>query len=372
MTADFIRATSPGPSRRTCLGILAGLAGVLSCAPAAPLTHDAYVWQQRWVPELARSVEELPAPLQGLRVLAGSGRRHEPAAVDLVALAAMHRPVTAVLRVDGTATPPDAAVAEVADVAERWRRQGVNVRGIEIDHDCPASRLADYARWLEGQRPAARGLRLSITALPSWSGAPGLERLVAAVDDVVVQVHTVEAPVLFEAVRARRYLESWARATRHSFRVALPTYTAQLRDGTELSADPRELAAFVAGLRSRPVPGLTGVSWFRLGHEADARAWSTTTLAAVATGAALDARVSSRLVGSGHGTFDVIVENTGNADGRAPARLALAGQVDVLEGVRGYMAEDGALVIRRPPAVAAGRQIVVGFVRGKGVEVASR
>ena len=64
-------------------------------------------------------------------------------------------------------------------VPARWRAAGVDVVGLEIDHDCATAVLADYARWLAANRPPAP-LAWSITALPTWAGAPALPAVAAA------------------------------------------------------------------------------------------------------------------------------------------------------------------------------------------------
>ncbi|MFP2934048.1 DUF3142 domain-containing protein, partial [Pyxidicoccus sp. 3LG] len=181
-----------------------------------------------------------------------------------------------VMRVDGTAPLDGVSLQEVALHARTWRARGVRVRGVEVDHDCATPALAGYADWLEREREALsrEGLTLSITALPTWATSPEVKRLASLPDDVVVQVHAVRAPTLFTPEEARRFLESWSKATGRSFRVALPTYRVRLKDGTRLSAEPRDVSRFLDGLRERPVPGVAGVVWFRLGHGGDVDAWS--------------------------------------------------------------------------------------------------
>ena len=44
-----------------------------------------------------------------------------------------------------------------------------NLTGVEIDYDCPTSKLPAYARFLvELRSRLARRMALSITALPTW------------------------------------------------------------------------------------------------------------------------------------------------------------------------------------------------------------
>jgi hypothetical protein len=44
----------------------------------------------------------------------------------------------------------------MAALAASWRRQGVRVTGIEIDHDCATAGLPAYLDWLEQARAGLR------------------------------------------------------------------------------------------------------------------------------------------------------------------------------------------------------------------------
>ena len=371
--------TSPAHPRQrhtqawACVLLLALSLGCSRGTPA-PLTHEAYVWQRDWSPALSEALTHAPPEFGALRVLARerSGDRRTPVdvAVDVEALARSGREVVAVLRVDGTAPLDGISLQEVAAHARAWKARGVRVRGIEVDHDCATSALAGYADWLARERALVKDLTLSITALPTWASSPDVERLASIPDDVVLQVHAVRAPTLFTPEEARDFVEAWARATDRAFRIALPTYRVRLRDGTRLSAEPRDVSRFLALLRERPVRGVTGVIWFRLGHRGDPDAWSPPTLEAVVRGEPLTPSLTPRLVDAGGGTRDIVIENTGRVDADAPSRLTLSGNLEVLDGVGGYAPHGASLVAHRPPHLRAGERRVVGFVRGTEVSLA--
>jgi hypothetical protein len=367
------------PRGRPLALALAGLiSAALACAraPAPTLTHEAYVWQRDWTPEVSAAVAGAPAALGALRVLAaersGTARRPVESGVDVEALLRAARPVVAVLRVDGTARLDGIALDAAVVVARRWRARGVAVRGIEVDHDCATAHLAAYAAWLRAQRAVAGDLPLSITALPAWaaSGAD-LRALLETVDAVTLQVHTVRAPSLFEAAEARGWVERWAKLTGRPFAVALPTYRAYLATGATVEASAPEVARFLRGLEQEPVAGVTGVAWFRLGNAGDRDAWSARTLAAVIARGPLRPAIRAVLVPAAGGALDVAVENTGDADGSGPARLAIEGAVEDLERVRGYPAQGATLVAAPPPRLRAGERFVIGWIRGRGVSLAA-
>lgn len=126
-------------------------------------------------------------------------------------------------------------------------------------------------------------------------------------------------------------------------------------------------AAFLRDLERRPVPGLRGVAWFRLGCADDADAWSAPTLAAVMAGAPLEPQLAARLVPGPSGALDVVVENRGVVDATAPGRLRLRGELDALDGVAGYAPDGPSLHARAPPHLRAGARLTIGWVRGREV-----
>ena len=178
-----------------------------------------------------------------------------------------------------------------------------------------------------GYRPIANFLRicaqfcrpllpLSITALPAWLDSPELPALLSTVDSSVLQVHAVSDPRrgLFDPDQARQWAKAWSRITSKPFYLALPAYGVALLPGAggapvvesevpierggkrrELLADPQQLSRLGSELRNDPPAHLAGLIWFRLPLASDRRAWSLTTLGAVARGDALDSRLALKL-----------------------------------------------------------------------------
>jgi hypothetical protein len=352
---------------RALAALIVIVVGCGAPVPPRPLDHDAYVWQRAWTGAVVDAVAGAPAELHGLRVLAvevGAGAPAWPA-VDAAALARAARPVTAVVRIDGSRPIAGLSLAILDERLAAWRAAGVRVVGIEIDHDCATAALADYARWLSRARPS--GLRWSITALPTWAGAPALADVAAAVDELVVQVHAIRAPTIFDPIAARAGLAQFAAAVPdRPLRVALPTYAVAI-GGTTERADPREVAAFVRDLERAPIEGVTGVVWFRLPVATDLAAWPAATLRAVITGAPLDDGVATRLVARGPALFDVVIANRGALDAPWPA-VRVTGAIAAADLVGGYAREGDRWT---PPArvVRPGAEIVIGWVRGQELHV---
>lgn len=345
------------------LGLAAALLAAVANA-AATAADEVYVWQRQWDPALRAALAESRDFLGALRVLGlqrdGRGGWVEPA-VDVAALAADGRPVTLVVRIDGSA--PDWPAAELAArlkaLLRRWDEAGVQA-AVEIDHDCASARLPAYAEALADLRGALPQRRLSITALPAWSEAPALDALLAQADESVLQLHAVRSPAagLFDADLAQAWVERWARRVPppQRFRVALPAYGAHLKLDAgggiaaveseqvlprrsaatrELRVDPRAVAAFLQTLRAQPPAAFAGVVWFRLPRADDRRAWALQTVRAVSLQQPLQAQVGVEQTAQAGGAIDLDLYNRGTLDA-PPPRLRIAGDCSAGDGANGY------------------------------------
>ena len=355
----------------------AALAAVIACGRTAPapvaLEHEAYLWQRAWTGAVSASAAAATPAVGGLRVLTAEVGRDGAVAwpdVDARALVDGGRAVTAVIRIDGSRPPEGHGLAPVLAKVAAWQAAGVEVAGIEIDHDCATAALPDYARWLAATRPPAPW-RWSITALPAWTSSPAWIDVAAAVDELVVQVHAVRAPRLFERTEARRWLEDVAaRVPAAHLRVALPTYQVVVA-GQRLAADPHQVAALVRDLERRPIANLDGVVWFRLPIADDPASWSAPTLDAVISGAPLIAKVEARLIARGPDQYDIALVNTGTLDGAWPA-IDLDGALTAADLIAGYTAADARHWTPPRRALAAGTETVVGWATGKDLRLDAR
>ena len=347
------------------LAIVTIAAIVTACGRApAPLTHDAYVWQRQWTPALREAMSSSTDLVRSWRVLVAQADRNgafHTFSPDRDALDRSGRPVVLVVRIDGRLASFDGQVLaeRIAALTAGW--PSTQLAGIEIDYDCPTSRLPAYTTFLAALRSRLGALPLSITALPTWIGSRDLDALLAVPDESVLQVHAVQAPQagLFDPVVADRWLDEFATHTRKPFRVALPTYGSRVswnEDGSllaveseraalaagassaELYAAPDTLMAFVAHLRKDRPRGLVGVVWFRLPTVDDTRAWSLATWRGVVLGQ-LDTRPLAITLQPGmtaDAPFEVMLENATATDAVPPQRVALPSSCDVADGIDGY------------------------------------
>lgn len=368
--------------------------------PHLVLTHDAYIWQRQWSPEVKAAVHRSANQVQVWRVLAAYRDENSQAqlravAVDMATLRSNGKPVMMVIRLDGQLVNWDEArlLTEIEGHILRWQKQAVPLAGIEIDHDCATGRLPGYARFLAALRQRLNpSLSLSITALPAWNTARHLDTVLKEVDEVVLQVHAVQNPHegLFEPARARRWIESFARRTDKPFRVALPNYGSKISwnknnpevwwiesetpllasgsESRELFADPQTIAAFIQALQQDAPSHLKGISWFRLPVQGDQRIWSAATWHAVMNSQPVLPHLEVVMhPAAEQGLQWVTLVNTGEIDTTLPAQVRLDTSCRIADGANGYQLEEksGEVLFRRAKEglLPAQSQRVIGWIR---------
>ena len=362
--------------------------------PPPALDQQLYIWQRQWTPAHESALRQSQGDFSTLRVLtlqAFPGAGWSRARIDPALLKADGRPLIAVIRLDGQlkALDQDEVIAQIQQVLGDWQAQGLTPVGVEIDHDAGNARLPAYGKFLGQLRKVLPvNVRLSITALPAWLDSPALPGLLETVDSSVLQVHAVSDPRqgLFDPKQARHWAQRWSDVTTRPFYLALPAYGVALltqesgapvvesevpidRGGErrELLADPQQVAGLAADLRADPPKHLAGLIWFRLPLAGDRRAWSLTTLGAVARGDNLDSRLALQWEEQG-GLYDIRLVNQGNLDSPWPQRLTLAvGACDGVDALAGYTLQQtpGLLTFTRiqEGRLAAGSQRAIGWAR---------
>jgi hypothetical protein len=368
--------------------------------PDAPaLDQQLYIWQRQWTPAHAAALRDSRSDFSTLRVLALQAFPNagwSRARIDSALLKTDGRPLIAVIRLDGQlkALDQQQVTAQILEVLADWQAQGLTLSGVEIDHDAGNARLPSYAEFLKHLRSALPdALPLSITALPAWLDSAQLPTLLQSVDSSVLQVHAVSDPRrgLFDPDQALKWAKAWARITDKPFYLALPAYGVALLpdDGgapvvesevqleragqrRELLADPLQLSQLGLALRADPPAHLAGLIWFRLPLANDRRAWSLTTLRAVARGDQLHSRLDVAF-SEHNGLYDIKLDNPGNLDSAWPARITLKAQscegADALAGYSLQQSPDLLTFTRlRDGRLPAGGQRVIGWARCANID----
>jgi hypothetical protein len=343
-------------------------------------------------------VKKSASSIRVWRVLAGEAEataRLTVVAVDRQALRDTDNPVIAVVRIDGRSGVmlSGSLAAESVALVTDWKKDAVPVSGLEIDYDCATNRLARYAEFLHTLRAQMpHDMTLTITALPSWMGSNDLPKVLAEVDDSVLQVHSVMSPIkgLFDRTTAYKWAQAWSALSPVPFRLALPTYWSRVswnadgrvasiesetgRYGTdgesrELLIEPKEVAALLADLRRAPPHHLAGIAWFRLPTAMDQRAWSWQTWRAVMLGQPLHASLPVvRFADDQSGARNVYLRNSGDLDAKLPSQVSIAGQgCDLADAMTPYSLERQTNRVRfslkSDDLLRSGEERLIGWIR---------
>jgi hypothetical protein len=331
---------------------------------AEPLPHDAYVWQRLWTPAVTAAAAQSADLIRSWRILLAEGDksgRWTTVAVPWSDVLATGRPVVGVIRIDGRLDEDRMTMLldrVVATVSAPKTLQSIT--GVEIDYDCPTSKLATYTKFLAALRARLpSSIALSITALPTWLSSSALGSLATDLDEVVLQVHAVDDPRrgLFDPDQAERWVREFGRRIGRPFRVALPAYDVRVTwrsdgrlanvesevpllsgpGGELLNARPDSVLGLLHALQRSAPAGLIGVVWFRLPTEADTRAWSLETWRAVVTDRLAPARVSAALVPAEQpDLWNVVLSNDGTVDATLPAQVHLDPACQAADGANGF------------------------------------
>ncbi|PTQ67626.1 DUF3142 domain-containing protein [Pseudomonas sp. GV071] len=379
------------PPRRflLCLLTLLALSGCEQPANVA-LDQQVYIWQRQWRPAHAQALADSRADFSTLRVLAAQLHPREgwvTARLDPALLRQDGRPLIAVIRLDGQLPQLDTASigVQIKTIVSAWQASGLNLRGVEIDHDCASSRLPAYAELLHTlRRELPRELPLSITALPAWLTSPTLVDVLREVDSSVLQVHAINRPEagLFDAPQALRWANAYGAVNSKPFHLALPAYGVALTENgdveseaplpqggarRELQAKPEDVATLLRDMQAAPIPHLAGLIWFRLPLAGDRRAWPLATLQAVLHQQPLRGDIQVTVQQQGE-LYELRLVNSGNLNAPLPARIyndaARCESGDGVQGYRLHRASNTLEFVRQPPGqLAAGQSRVLGWLR---------
>ncbi len=335
----------------------------------------------------------------------------EIVAVDDALLQGIKSKVTLAVRINalpgalGYEQKVDAEVSRL--VGAWWNGAKGAAMGLQVDFDCPESKLVGYTRWVSGLRKELKLAQLSITTLPSWLRQEAFGELVKATDGYVLQVHSLARPgdletaySLCDPAEARRAV---AVASKISvpFSIALPTYGYLLAFSTEgrfigLSGEgPRQQWPVGSKLKTvraetEAIVGLVrdwtishpahcnGIIWYRLPVDGDLLNWTWPTLKAVMDGRVPKAALGVELRHSEARLVEVDLCNKGEDYGNFPRELAFFAKGASMvagDGLQGYEAverREGEWILRRKTddRLRPGERRMVGWVRlSKDVEV---
>ena len=349
---------------------------------SGPLTQEAYVWQRSWSPEVRHAVGRA-SDLDGLIVLAAEvDLSRQPAHVvhipyDADSLAG--RRVGLAVRIGAFSRGGGRFRAEPGEIAffaglarelvDEARGRGLSPSELQLDYDCPESRLREYPALIRAVRAAVAPVPVVVTVLPAWlQHETAFSGVIQAANGYVLQVHSLKPPtdprepvVLCDSVAATRWVEAAARF-RRPFRVALPTYGYKVAfdargtllglaaegpglawpPGTvlrEAKSDPGIVATLVdVWTRERPRE-LSGLVWYRLPVPGDRMNWPWPAFQAVRAGQAPRRELQIDQSSPEPGLVEVQLRGAGEAEVVGPGRLRVRWTGDAFlasDGVGGY------------------------------------
>lgn len=370
--------------------------------------QQVYVWQQAWTPSVRDALSSLDPTLDPPVLLAAIVKWYEPSPavtqvpIDLSVL--NDRPYAIAIRFGTTQPTADKSAFVAGVVRQALQRVSRPPVEIQIDYDCPESKLAGYRDWLTAIQSAAKPVPVAITALPSWLNSRAFADL-ANQCPYVLQVHSLERPTssqgtwqIIDPAAATAAVEKAARLGK-PFRVALPTIGYAIATDKQTGkqtvfgenlpeTDPdrfsiqtiRTNATAMAGLirqwqADRPA-AMTGVIWYRLPVDTDTLNWRLVTLDTVRKGQIPAAVVAVAATRTG-GLTELAVTNTGTADAPLPASLTLdwTGEAsiasDFLHGYRAIERDSTSIRLTRDESAARdatlvlppGGRISIGWIR---------
>ena len=381
----------------------------------SPLPSQAFVWQRRWTSQVSQAVQNAQS-FEALHFLAAEVRfkdgkpmieRFEP---DRQALKTFRGQTGVVLRIHASAAVTgwdDRAQAEIVrlsqEITSAWEKAGQKTAEIQIDYDCPESKLADYARLLTTLKKTMPDMPICITALPSWFRQPGVRSLVALSPGYVLQVHSLHLPkqggrvTLMDETEAREAVRSAAEIG-VPFRVALPTYScvvllnddgkvaevfgedlpsefsAKGRRHLVLDADAYALNALMDEWRLHAPETMNSVIWYRLPVTSDRLNWPAATLQKIVADVPLKRGWTAKGRRREAGLWDIVLTQSGDAPDDLPREIQIEWNGEMAEaadGLRGYQVSQQApgwlrLSLTRPAQQARlwpGAETVAGWVR---------
>lgn len=381
-----------------------------------PLPTEVYVWQRAWKPELAESVEQSKSWVQTYHLLMaevgfekGKGKitriQADPTVMKSQKVGLVLRVFPSAAKTGWGAEATKLVVDLAKETVSAW--PAGNVAELQLDYDCPDSKLVDYIRLLTEVKAALFPLKVTCTVLPSWLRQKEFSALAAIVPGYVLQVHSLHLPKTQDKAVALVDLAETRNALAQAvtigvpFRVALPTYSCvvefdpagkvrevyaedvpqalplQSANYVVLDADAYGMADLVSRWRTEASPLLQSVVWYRLPVAQDRLNWPLDVLAKVALGESLKRGWLAHCKKQEAGHVEVVIEQAGDAPDDLPTLVTLhwAGSeavgADALGGYQVVESAAGYLSLKlvnpgRMPRVGSGTKRVIGWLRVEG------
>jgi Protein of unknown function (DUF3142) len=327
-------------------------------APVFAQENGIYIWQRNWQSEVLESIDRLKPLCNSFIVLGGDfqlkDKRVESSKVlvnwdylkskgPVTVAFRVHKGIDRVLKNDDISSFVDYVAKSINDVLSDASQKGVQIAGVQIDYDCPTSKLSDFTRFVKELKENYIRLPISITALPTWMNSFDFPQLISAVDYYVLQLHSFEIPksndkaqYIFPKDKAPAYFQR-AISLNRPFYLSLPTYgyeVAYANDGRFLGlraeggveffgnnikqrlmyANSNELLKFISLIKNYPFKNFLGINWFRLPVKSDKFNWDIKTLECVIKGQTPKVEFTIKVVDGKDSVKELYLLNSGETN----------------------------------------------------------
>lgn len=349
-----------------------------------------YLWRQSYDEDTGKSLEIAARHFEAVNFLQakisfGGGNKPRLALISINAdyLRGLKVKKIACIRISGLSASEKEYAALAPKISKIVRfcafkaAESIGIDEIQIDFDCPESKLGFYALWLEEIRAVLpKNLFLSITAVPSQMNAKNFEKALKYCDYFTLQIHNIAnyggGLEIFDFENA---LSEIRRADKFGkkFMVALPTYSHFVEIGEngklskvlsenfagvseraslrtkKISSNPLEVEKLSLSIKELELKNFCGEIYFRLPCGNEISNWSLETLLSLAKREKL--KLSHRVFTAEAGNVcDVFLENTGNVDLCAPFEaFCKIENAKYCEGVGGFVFNgrtDGGVILK--------------------------
>ena len=376
-----------------------------------------YVWQRNWDKHVDEAVSSIHATARYFIVLCGDMKFEgekpviTPVNIKWEYLFQTESSATLAFRINAKAskffattavnTLADSIGNAISKMIKITPPEGCGIIGIQIDYDCPTSKLSDYVKFIKLIKKRFKDLEISITALPTWLDSADFPALAASCDYYVLQVHSFKVPdTLEEALKpfSPEIVFFWVKKASnigYPFYVSLPTYGYEVsfnekgkflglraetppikyKQGTKhaiVVTDPWKVLSFLDEIDKKEPKHFLGFCWFRLPLTTDEFNWSIDTLRQIMLRQTPRASIKSEIDSPQPGLFEIYVTNDGYANVFKDIRFKVTWSKDIQvihDVISGYKeenlpGENGVTIIVMPPK-AGNRQLVAWFRSGR-------
>lgn len=321
--------------------------------PSKILTHDAYIWHRVWTEALEESIMVANDRITSWHILIAESDGSGKFLVfnsNIRFFKASWKPVIPVLRLNAIITEKNQLeiIQNILKIVSFFHAKHA-FSGIELDYDCPTSKLPNYRQFLiQLRQKLPEKMKITITVLPDWLRSKHIVDLLNGADEAVLQLHSLNSvdAGIFNAKDSLLWTQSFSSISPIPFRLALPNYGVSAIMGPngsimavesempipsmdmrkkEIKVNPRETCSFLENINFGYLKNLEGIVWFRLPTNSDRKSWSLHSWLSALQCHLPKPNLSIYFVpGNSPGTSDIVATNYGDIDAYLPSDILIS------------------------------------------------